>query len=71
MSKEQFQIYAGYFLITLMTVVEIWLGVIIKKSWDDKTLRVRNYLFIFCLAFGAFGLIAVIISQLYKVGLLG
>jgi hypothetical protein len=70
MTKEQFQVYAGYFLITLMFIVEIWLGTIIKKSWQDESLRVRNYLFLFCLLLGGFGLIAIIISQLYRIGIL-
>ena len=70
MSKEQFQIYTGYLLITLMFIVEIWLGAIIKKSWNDESLRVRNYLFLFCLIIGAFGLIAIIISQLYRTGII-
>jgi hypothetical protein len=70
MSKEQFQIYAGYFLITLMIIVEIWLGAIIKKSWNDESLRLRNYLFLFCLIVGTLGVIAIIISQLYRTGII-
>ncbi|PIK14739.1 MAG: hypothetical protein CES88_10395 [Halobacteriovorax sp. JY17] len=70
MTKEQLDIYVGYFLILLFPMLELVLFNIIKKTWSNFKLRSRNYLFIFCMVVGVASWVVIVISQLYKVGYL-
>jgi hypothetical protein len=70
MTKEQIDIYVGYFMILLFPILEIVLFRIIKSTWNNYKLRSRNYLFIFCMLCGLVSWIVVVISQLYKLGII-
>ena len=70
MTKEQLDIYVGYGLLVVFPIITIVLFNIVRKTWSNYQLRVRNYLFIFCMFAGLVCFIVVIFSLLYKQGIL-
>lgn len=69
MKNEQLNVLAGWILLCILLVSEVWLLSIVKKSWVDYRLRARNYLFLFCIFSGLASLYVVVTFLLNKVGI--